>query len=254
MTSATQLIISEIMYDPPGANAAHQWIELTNTGDSGVAITGYKLFSEGVHHGVMAVGNDSIIAPGASAILANNTTNFLATYPTYQGPLFKSAFSFLRSGGEISLKDTKLTVLDVVSYEESAGAAGDGNSLHRAGNTFTVGAPNPGSSAPTSPLVPQKTTTTVVAKTTAKPTAKNTTTNTTKAPVSSKPNSYTSYQSAQANDAPLLSQINLPQGPWVWVVGGFGVVLLGVAALIYVFLQAKNRSLNLPAAEEFELE
>src|SRR5690242_407562 len=82
--------ITEIMYNPPGSNAGHQWIQLYNAGSGPVDLHGYKLFQNAVNHGISVVNGTTTLAGGAIAILANNPGNFTADYPNYQGALLKA--------------------------------------------------------------------------------------------------------------------------------------------------------------------
>src|SRR4051794_33700692 len=41
--SAPQVVISEIMYHPPGTNQLEQWFELFNAGNKGVDLSGWQV-------------------------------------------------------------------------------------------------------------------------------------------------------------------------------------------------------------------
>lgn len=247
--SAASVQITEIMYDPPGANAGNQWIEVTNIGTQPVDLAGYKLSTGGVNHKLVLASGTTTLGASESAILASSPDNFSAQYPGYHGILFKSAFSLAsKTGDTIILKDAKLAPLDTAVYTASAGASGDGNSLHRSGSTFVVGAPNPGSTAPTAPLAPAASAPGTSAKTVSAPTN------------AAKSNSTGAYAAQAANlaaanqAAPLLSQINLPEGPWAWALGGFGLFLLSTCAVWYLLLQTRTVQRNVLTADEFEIE
>lgn len=254
------------MYDPPGANAGNQWVEVTNEGQAPINIFGYRLAEGGTNHKLSLASGTTTLGAGESAIIANDTDAFSTNFPDYGGSLFKSAFSLAsKKGDTIILKDAKLDTVDTVTYDPSAGAAGDGNTLHRSGDTFTVGAPNPGSASATSPLVASanaggtsaKTASTVASgKSSAAPSKGKTTAATSR--TSSANDSYASddenANGAAAASGPLLSTINVPQGPWGWALGGFGLLLLGVCAIWYLWLNSAQYSRNSVRPEQFTIE
>jgi hypothetical protein len=148
--------VSEVMYDAPGADTGREWIEISNIGNNSVNLFGYKLFEGGVNHSITLVagkGTLTTLAVDESAVIANNPSKFLSDYPHYAGTLLKSSFSLSNTGETFAIKDASSSVLDSVSYSSSMGATGDGNSLHRNGDTFVAGAPNPGSVVPTKAIV-----------------------------------------------------------------------------------------------------
>ena len=143
--------ITQIMYDPPGANAGHQWIQVTNLGGTPENITGYKLFQNGTNHGISVALGTTTIPAGAVAILASKPEVFRADYPNFGEYVFKVSFSLRAAGDSLVLKDTKLQPVDVAAYSSSEGASGDGNALYLSGGAWVPGAPDPGSYHATAP-------------------------------------------------------------------------------------------------------
>jgi hypothetical protein len=257
-TTHAAVQITEIMYDPPGANAGSQWLELTNVGDAAVSLEGYKINEGGANHKIIISSGTTTLAVGASVVVASDPQTFLSQFPTYGGTLLKSAFSFASKKGEtITLKDAKSQAIDSVSYDPNAGASGDGNTLHREGGVLVVGAPNPGSTAHTEPLQPKEASsasatsaaTKVSSKATTKTIASSLGAQTTTA--GSKKSSYIKDTSAAAT--PLLSKIGLPHGVAAWALGAVGLFLLGVSALWYLWLRAREQG-NLLGSEAFTIE
>jgi len=247
--------ITEVMYDPPGANAGSQWLELTNVGDTAVSFGGYKINEGGANHKIIISSGTTTLAVGASAVVASDPQTFLSQFPTYGGTLLKSAFSFASKKGEtITLKDAKSQAVDSVSYDPSAGASGDGNTLHRQGSVLVVGAPNPGSTAHTEPLQPKDAPSTAAANVVPKAST-HISTKTSKSATSVKtiPQSGNHTFTNDEVAAPLLSRINLPHGAAAWVLGGLGLLLLGISASWYLWLRARERG-NLLGSEAFTIE
>lgn len=104
------------MYNPPGTDEGHEWIEVANTGDSPINLAGYRLFEGGVNHKLtVAVGTSSLPA-GAKAIITTDPSQYVADYPSFAGAVFKSSFSLSNTAETISLKDVSLNIVDTYSY------------------------------------------------------------------------------------------------------------------------------------------
>lgn len=247
--------ITELMYDPPGANAGNQWVEVTNEGQEPVNLFGYRLAEGGTNHKISILSGTTTLAAGESAIITNSADSFSSAYPGYLGPLFKSSFSLASKTGEtVILKNAKLETLDTVTYYPSAGAAGDGNTLHRSGDTLTVGAPNPGDTAATSPIVASASSGGTSAKTASSAGTKATAKGKTTASSRTSNARYANYEQGTQAASPLLSQINVPQGPLAWALGGFGLLLLGISALWYMRLHFAQQGRNPIRPEQFTIE
>ena len=108
--------IVDVMYDPPGADAGHEWIEVTNTGPDAVNLTTYRLFEGGVNHKLAAATGAASLAAGAKAIITTDPAQYAADNPGFSGSVFKSSFSLSNTAETISLKDAKLTTVDTYSY------------------------------------------------------------------------------------------------------------------------------------------
>ena len=252
-TAALQF--TEVMYDTPGADTGREWLEVTNGSVASVDIGGDKLFESGVNHAVTVVQGTTTLAAGESAIIAANPAKFLADYPNYTGTLFKSSFSLTNAGEAVELRDKTLATLASLAYSSALGAAGDGNSLHLSGAALAPGAPNPGSSAPTSAIVnlpaqagaapasASKAVKTSSAKTAATKTSNNTNT----------PSADSAYQGkgAAVGMAPMLQ--NIPS-IYLYIVGLLAVIVLGVGAVMYAKPLRTSLVETKSTSEEFELE
>ncbi len=126
-----QLNITEIMYDPAGTDAGHEWIEIYNSGSSPITVTEWKFLENAVNHGIVEHRGGSTIPAGVYAIIADNPANVLADIPTYAGIIFDSAFSLNNTGEIIALVDESGSTTDSVTYTAIDGASGSGGSLQK---------------------------------------------------------------------------------------------------------------------------
>lgn len=148
---SASISISEIMYDVSGTDTGREWIEIVNEGTDSVDISGFKLFEANTNHGLVPMLGGTILAPGAAAVIADNSVKFLLDWPGYSGILFDSSFSLSNTGETLSIRNGELIDQHTVTYSSAMGANGDGNTLSRNGSTFASATPSPGSfAAPTS--------------------------------------------------------------------------------------------------------
>ena len=120
------IVISEIMYNIPGADNNFDFIELTNIGDATVNLEGYT-FSSGVDYTFPAM----MIQPGAYLLLVEDASAFNATFGT--NALSWTGGGLNDGGEEITLLDANGDLVDMVIYQDAAGwpeiADGEGPSL-----------------------------------------------------------------------------------------------------------------------------
>ncbi len=151
-----QLAITEVMFDVPGTDTGREWIEVQNVGAETLVLSEWKLYEAEVNHGLTTDGSDAL-APGSFAIIADDPAKFRVDWPAYSGLVMNSAFSLNNAGESLALRccGKDATDRDTVSYTGDSGA-GDGNSLHRNGSSWTLGAPTPGSGAIAAPIVSEE--------------------------------------------------------------------------------------------------
>jgi hypothetical protein len=155
--SHAQLKVTEIMYDVPGANTGHQWIEISNRGDSLVDLNqkDIRLFDASGNHLLKPVQGSTVLGSNDVVVIAQNPTQFLIDWPTFSGRLLKSSFS-LTAKGDIGIVQIDGRQLTMTSYSSDNGAKGDGNSLQYSSKSSSLvsGAPTPGvfPSTPPAPL------------------------------------------------------------------------------------------------------
>ncbi len=149
--SSAGVQITEVMYNPDGADTGAEWVELYNADSSAVNITGFK-FNDGANHNIVDPasasgdgGRGSLTIPaGGFIILSNDPATFIARFSSFTGSVIKSALSLNNTSATLSILNDSASQQDSVSYAKEAGANDDGNSLHRSGSSLVAGAPNPG--------------------------------------------------------------------------------------------------------------
>jgi len=232
-----QVVITEVMYDPAGADTGHEWIEVYNTTQTPVKLTDLKLFENGTNHKIVAQGSD-MLAPSSYAVVASNPTDFKSDWPQFNGVLFKSAFNLSNSGETIALRTTSSTDVDTVSYSSSLGGAGDGNSLNRApGDTsFVARAPSPGSPMSSAAIPPPAPKQAPVPKTKTTPTRKSTslsanspyTPNVVAAPEAEQ----TTVPEVRAENAAAAAPVSSSNTSYLWWIAAAGLALLAAASIV----------------------
>ncbi|TSC66863.1 MAG: carboxypeptidase T [Parcubacteria group bacterium Gr01-1014_72] len=142
--AAESVLVSEVMYDLSGADTGREWIEIENRSGSAIDVGGWKFFEGNTNHGLTITKGEPVLPVHGVAVIADNSEKFLLDWPAFAGTLFDSTFSLSNEGEALALKNGD-ELVDSVSYSSLSGAAGDGLSLHRAGETFQAKQASPGS-------------------------------------------------------------------------------------------------------------
>ncbi|MBN2566859.1 lamin tail domain-containing protein [Candidatus Woesearchaeota archaeon] len=108
--------LTEIMYDPDGADAGREWMEIQNTGPVPVDIETWYFYENGVFHGITAVAGPPTLETNDVTVLASDPAAFMGDHPSYSGSLARASFSLSNTGEEIALADSAKTVVDSVLY------------------------------------------------------------------------------------------------------------------------------------------
>ncbi len=128
------VLINEIMYDPIGTDANHEWIELVNTGTEPVDLTGWKLFEAQSNHGLTVTRGGFVIPSQGSLVIADNGTQFILDNSSYTGSVLDSTFSLNNTGETFEIRNNALETQDTLTYSSSVGASENGASLSRTGS------------------------------------------------------------------------------------------------------------------------
>ena len=133
---SASVIINEIMYNPSGADADHEWVEVYNN-DENINLEDWRFFEANTPHRLSLVhGDDMIISEDEYVIIADNAETFLQDYENYEGTVLDSTFSLSNAGEYIALKDPDGNIVDEVDYNSSLGANENGMSLCEINNSW----------------------------------------------------------------------------------------------------------------------
>ncbi|MBT6294792.1 MAG: PKD domain-containing protein [Candidatus Magasanikbacteria bacterium] len=115
VASHSSVVISEIgAYEKQG----HEWVEIVNNGTEQVDISGWKFWESTTNHGLTLVrGEDTILLPGAYAIITQDSDIFLTNFPNIAVQVFDSSWQNLNeSGEEIGLIDAEGALIETFTY------------------------------------------------------------------------------------------------------------------------------------------
>lgn len=103
LADTPSVVISEV-----GATASGngEWIEIANTSDAPVDLTGWRFWEAGTNHGLTDIaGTGFSLPPHTYAVIVKNEAAFRIDHPSFTGILFSSSWgSLANSGEEIGLK------------------------------------------------------------------------------------------------------------------------------------------------------
>ena len=120
---ASELYISEIMYNPKGSDDGNEWVEVVNLSSGFIKIFGGRngwRFNDGENH----LFEDLTIelTPGEVLVIAQNKNKFLTTYPYFNQKLIEvKNMNLKNSGGTISLFDEKKNLITLRTYSKDCG-------------------------------------------------------------------------------------------------------------------------------------
>ena len=145
--ACASVIINEIMYDLPGSvtlsGKNREWIEIHNTDNSAIDITGEWRFNDGSSHYLNDKNTFSIPADGF-IVLAGDKATFLTDHPGFSGTVIDTSMSLSNTGSTLKILDASGNATDTVTYSSSQGANGDGNSLQLVNGAWVAATPTPG--------------------------------------------------------------------------------------------------------------
>lgn len=142
--AATDILITEINYDPSGADGDKEWIEIYNSGTESATLVGgssgssWKLYDGSNHNFSTSASKGSMtLGSGEYAVVVQDDGEFISKYPDYSGSIIKSSGMSLGN----SLHDDEETVAlrigtsgslwSQIKYKKSWGGSGNGRTLEK---------------------------------------------------------------------------------------------------------------------------
>jgi hypothetical protein len=136
----SKLLLSEVLYYPDGGNTAGEWVEIYNSGDLTIDLTGYKIGDEETKGGIEGMAGfpgSASIGPRKVLVIAKKADTFLATYgfqPDYEWtdsdpdvpdleyyPAWGlGSINFNDAGDEVLILNNSDQVVDLIAYGTSA--------------------------------------------------------------------------------------------------------------------------------------
>jgi len=132
---AADVVINEIMYNLPGTDSKHEWIEILNISDTEINLTGWK-FNDGSNHILneppMNGGQGLFrISIGEYIILTGDAITFLTDHPGFSGTVIDTVMSLNNTSATLKILDSESNEIDSITYENTWGADGNGKTLEK---------------------------------------------------------------------------------------------------------------------------
>lgn len=112
-----QVTITDIMYDPTGADTGREWVEVLNAGTSSVRLSDLKLRTNGVNHKIIALSGDGILPPQTPTVIVQDPALFSVDKPGFAGAVFRASFSLTNKSGMVEIVDKSGAVVASKSYQ-----------------------------------------------------------------------------------------------------------------------------------------
>jgi hypothetical protein len=126
------------MYDLPGTDDKHEWIEIKNISSAPIDLKDWKFFdgdgttNHGLNEPPKNGGQGSLVIPANGyAILSGDAVTFLSDHPGFGGILIDTVMSLGNTSDVLKIINNEGIVIDEVLYSKEMGAAGDGYDLER---------------------------------------------------------------------------------------------------------------------------
>lgn len=155
--------ISEIMYDPEGADTGREWVELYNDGAEDVALAGGTgkgswRIADSANHAITdpssGAGRGSLVVPaGGYLILASDPAAFMAEY-SGDYSVAKASLALNNTGVTVSLINGDGSTVSSAAYASSQGGDGNGASLQESSGAWIQALPTPGAENATEAYAP----------------------------------------------------------------------------------------------------
>jgi len=139
--------ITEVMYNPEGADSGREWVELKNTGNGAVSLDDWRLRENETDHRISTSShadytNSLQLQAGGFIVLADDPQAFAQDFPGVSAVL-DSAFTLVNSGEKLAAIDPSDAVSDTLQYDTSIGGDNNGHSLQRHDGSWLAANPTP---------------------------------------------------------------------------------------------------------------
>ena len=114
----TTIVINEINYNSSSSLDPEDWIELYNSGQSDVDISGWLLKDDDDAHSFL-IPNGTIIEPLDYLVLAKNIDQFNLVFPEIQNVIGSFDFGLSGGGDQVRLFNLSNTVIDSLEYDDT---------------------------------------------------------------------------------------------------------------------------------------
>jgi len=145
-TTAAQITINEIQYNPEGTDGGYEWIEIYNNSDSPYSVEDFTFRESDKNHRLTHT-NESLgwLLPSKGyGIIADNPTKFLEKHPGFPGLLFDSSFTLVNTGELLELLNSDDELIYGFEYNPVWGGDGDGSTLGVLNTIWKATSPTPG--------------------------------------------------------------------------------------------------------------
>jgi len=155
----SDIIFTEIIYNPSGTDTKTEWVEIFNSGAADVVLiegsgNGSWRFNDGSNHTLTLIQGSLTMPPGGYAVLASDSQTFLDSHPGYTGTVIDTVMSLNNTSDTIGLSSDKgESFFNMVTYENTQGADGDGNSLQLLNSAWVAALETPGEAALAEPII-----------------------------------------------------------------------------------------------------
>ncbi len=129
-TQASDLIFTEIMYNPEGADTNQEWIEIFNISTSTIEINSDWRFNDGSNHLLNLYQGNNQISTSTFFIITTNAQTFLNTYQNFNKTIFESSLSLNNSSDIVQLLANN-EIITEFSYDSNLGGNGNGKTIEK---------------------------------------------------------------------------------------------------------------------------
>jgi hypothetical protein len=127
---AKDLIFTEIMYNPEGADTGQEWLEVFNLSTSTIEINSDWRFNDGSNHLLNLYQGNNQVATSTFFIITANAQNFLNNYPNFNKTIFESSLSLNNSSDTIQLLNNNV-LINGHTYNSELGGSDNNKTLEK---------------------------------------------------------------------------------------------------------------------------